>query len=259
MHYEPLVDRDVLFNARVKIYPDDVLKYTVFNKLIFNPDKAELINKINKRDDYTKSDEPITRDDSIKRAKDKIFDICFINSGLWTHFVTLTLSKEKIDRYDKKEINKRFKYWLNNMVKRYDFNYIFIPEYHKDGAIHFHGLVSGNLKFTYVKLDKKGRKVYNLDNWTLGFSTAIELDNNHTAISAYITKYITKDTSKILGNIYYSGGHNIHRDCQSVYQNIDYNYFKGQEIKIPNTSVKVKYSIVGYVPDYVSKGVSKND
>lgn len=248
MHCEPLIDRDVLFNARVKIYPDDVLKYTVFNKLIFNPDKYELINKISSRDNFTKSENPVTRDDSIKRAKDKIFDICFINSGLWTYFVTLTLSKEKIDRYDKKEINKRFKKWLNNMVYRYDFNYIFIPEYHKDGAIHFHGLVSGNLKLTYVKLDKKGRKVYNLDNWTLGFSTAIELDDNRTAVSAYITKYVTKDTTKILGNVYYAGGRNLKRECQSVYQNIDYSEFKGQEIRIPNTSVKVKYAIVGYLP-----------
>lgn len=249
MHYEPLIAEDVLYNARIKIYPDDVLKYTVFNKLIFNPDKAELINKISKREDYTKSENPVTRDDSIKRAKDKIFDICFINSGLWKYFITLTLDKEKIDRYDKKEINKKLRKWLNNMVYRYDFNYILIPEYHEDGAIHFHGLCSGDLKLTYVKLDKKGRKVYNLDNWKLGFSTAIELDNNHTAVSAYITKYITKDTSKILGNIYYSGGHSIKRECKSVYQNIDYKEFRGLEVKIPNTTVKVKYSIVGYIPN----------
>lgn len=245
MYRDCLIDKDVLFNARVKVYPNYILKYTVFNKLIFNPDKAELINK---RDNYAKSDNPITRNDSLKRAKDKIFDISFINGDLWQYFITLTLDKTKIDRFDKKEINKKLKTWLNNMVKRYDFNYIIIPEYHKDGAIHFHGLCSGNnLKLTYVKIDK-GRKVYNLDNWNLGFSTAIELDNNRTAVSAYITKYVTKDTTKILGNVYYSGGHSIKRDCKSFYQNIDYSEFKGQEIKIPNTGIKVKYSIVGYLP-----------
>lgn len=247
MYRDCLIDKDVLYNSCVKVYPNDILKYTVFNKLIFNPDKAELTNKINKRDNYTKSDSPVTRDDSLKRAKDKIFDISFINGDLWQYFITLTLDKSKIDRYDKKEINKKLKTWLNNMVKRYDFNYIIIPEYHKDGAIHFHGLCTGNnLKLTYVKIDK-GRKVYNLDNWKLGFSTAIELDNNRTAVSAYITKYVTKDTTKILGNVYYAGGHSIKRDCKSVYQNIDYSEFKGQEIKIPNTGIKVKYSIVGYL------------
>lgn len=250
MYRDCLIDKDVLFNSRVKVYPNDILKYTVFNKLIFNPDKAELINKINKRDDYTKSDNPVTRDDSLKRAKDKIFDISFINGDLWQYFITLTLDQSKIDRYDKKEINKKLKKWLNNMVSRYDFNYIIIPEYHKDCAIHFHGLCSGNnLKLTYVKIDNKGRKVFNLDNWNLGFSTAIELDNNRTAVSAYITKYVTKDTTKILGNVYYAGGHTIKRDCKSVYQNIDYSDFKGQEIRIPNTGIKVKYSIVGYLPN----------
>lgn len=249
LYRDCLIDSDVLFNSRVKIYPNDILKYTVFNKFIFNPDKAELINKINKRDNYTKSDNPITRDDSLKRAKDKIFDIAFINGDLWQYFITLTLDKTKIDRYDKKEINRKLIKWLNNMVSRYDFNCLLIPEYHKDGAIHFHGLCSGyNLKLTYVKLDNKGRKVYNLDNWNLGFSTAIELDDNRTAVSAYITKYVTKDTTKILGNIYYARGRNLKRECQSVYQNIDYSEFKGQEIRIPNISVKVKYAIVGYLP-----------
>ena len=82
LYRDCLIDKDVLYNSRVKIYPNDILKYTVFNKLIFNPDKAELINKINKRDDYTKSDNPVTRDDSLKRSKDKIFDISFINGDL---------------------------------------------------------------------------------------------------------------------------------------------------------------------------------
>ena len=242
-----LIDRDVLFNARVKIYPDDVLKYTVFNKLIFNPDKAELINKINNRSDYSKSENPVTRDDSLSRAKNKIFDIAFINSDLWKYFVTLTLDKEKIDRYDKKEINIKLRRWLENMVRNYDLNYLIIPEYHKDGAIHFHGLFSGDLRLSYVGLDKKGRKMYNLNSWRYGFSTAIALDDNRSAVSSYITKYVTKDTNKILGNVYYCGGHNVRRDCPAVYQNIDYSEFRGKEFSVPNTNIKVKYSIIGGV------------
>ena len=94
-YYEPLIDGDVLYNSRIKLYPNDILKYTVVNKLIFNPEKAELISKVNKRDDYTKSDDPITRDDSLKRSKDKIFDIAFMNADLWQYMVTLTLDKDK--------------------------------------------------------------------------------------------------------------------------------------------------------------------
>lgn len=245
-----LIDRDVLYNARIKIYPNDIYKYTVFNKLIFNPYNAELINKNNNRVDYTKSDNSFTRDDSIKRAKDKIFDIAFVNSSLWQYFVTLTLDKTKIDRYDKKVINKKLKDWLYNMVRNYNFNYLVIPEYHKDGAIHFHGLISGDcLRLSYVGFDKKGRELYNLDSWRLGFSSCVRLDDNRAAVSSYITKYVTKDTSKILGNVYYAGGHNLLRDCPAEYCNIDYGDFQGREFKIPNTKIKVKYLIASGCSD----------
>ncbi len=183
----------------------------------------------------------------MNRAKNKIFDIAFINSDLWKYFVTLTLDKEKIDRYDKKEINKKLKKWLDNLVQRSNLNYLIIPEYHKDGAIHFHGLFSGDLRLSYVGLDKKGRKMYNLNSWRYGFSTVIALDDNRSAVSSYITKYVTKDTNKILGNVYYCGGHSVCRDCPAVYQNIDFSDFQGKEFSVPNTNIKVKYAIVGGV------------
>ena len=247
-YYEPLIDRDVLYNARIKLYPNDILKYTVFNKLIYNPDKAELLNKTNKRDDYTKSDDPITRDDSLKRSKDKIFDIAFMNADLWQYMVTLTLDKDKIDRYDKKEINKKLKKWLGHLVERNNVNYLIIPELHKDEAVHFHGLISGNLKLEFSNhYDNNNRPIYNLLNWKYGFSTCVPLDDNRVAVCKYITKYVTKSTTKILGNIYYCGGHFIKRDVPSVYQNIDYNTFKGNEFEVPNTNIKVKYSILGFL------------
>ena len=247
-YYEPLIDRDVLYNARIKLYPNDILKYTVFNKLIYNPDKAELLNKTNKRDDYTKSDDPITRDDSLKRSKDKIFDIAFMNADLWQYMVTLTLDKDKIDRYDKKEINKKLKKWLGHLVERNNVNYLIIPELHKDEAVHFHGLISGNLKLEFSNhYDNNNRAIYNLLNWKYGFSTCVPLDDNRVAVCKYITKYVTKSTIKILGNVYYSGGHSIKRDVPSVYQNIDYNTFNGNEFEVPNTNIKVKYSILGFL------------
>lgn len=246
--YEPLIDRDVLYNARIKLYPNDILKYTVFNKLIYNPDKVELLNKTNKRDDYSKSDDPITRDDSLKRSKDKIFDIAFMNADLWQYMVTLTLDKDKIDRYDKKDINKKLKKWLGHLVERNNVNYLIIPELHKDGAVHFHGLISGNLKLYFSShYDNNNRPIYNLLNWKYGFSTCVPLDDNKVAVCKYITKYVTKSTTKIFGNIYYCGGHSIKRDVPSVYQNIDYNTFNGNEFDVPNTNIKVKYSILGYL------------
>lgn len=55
-----------------------------------------------------------------------------------------------------------------------------------------------------------GRTVYNLSAWDkYGFSTVEEICGNTDMIFGYITKYITKDLSKIFGNFYYAGGNLI--------------------------------------------------
>lgn len=48
-----------------------------------------------------------------------------------------------------------------------------------------------------------GRIVYNLKNWRFGFSTAIELTGDKLYTAFYITKYITKDCSKIFGRFFW--------------------------------------------------------
>lgn len=248
MVLDPFIENDFKYNSKIKVYPNNILKYTVFNKFVFNPDSYELVNN-KKRSSYKKSDDSVVRSDSLKRSKDKIFDIAYINSDIWQYMVTFTLNKEKISRVDKKEITNKLKKWLQNIVQRNDANYLLIPEYHSDGvSIHFHGFLSGNFNLSFSsKYDKSGREIYNILNWRFGFSTVVKLDDNKIAVCKYITKYITKDSKKILGNIYYCGGKKIKRDVPCVYQNIDYNEFIGKEFKIPDTNIKVKYSIVGFL------------
>lgn len=63
--------------------------------------------------------------------------------------------------------------WLKNRKKKYGrFDYIFIPERHKDGCIHFHG-VTGGFKGEVVDsgVRDKGHIVYNCSDWRFGFST----------------------------------------------------------------------------------------
>ena len=109
--------------------------------------------------------------------------------------------------------------------------YLIVPEYHKDGAIHFHGLVAGNLNFVDSgHQDKKGHVIYNMPQWSLGYSTAIELYGNRQCVASYITKYITKDFKKIFGKFYYSGG-GVKRDVETVYCNLDYDKIAAQEYR----------------------------
>lgn len=78
-----------------------------------------------------------------------------------------------------------------------DMKYLIIPEQHKDGAWHFHALLSG---FKGTMRDSRhtsatGRPVYNITSYRSGFSTAVHIDDRE-AVAYYVTKYITKDFVK---------------------------------------------------------------
>ena len=132
------------------------------------------------------------------RAKKNIYYLA--RSNEWEWFVTLTLDKEKIDRYDYDEVSKRVKKWFDNLKQRKapDMYYIIVPERHKDGAWHFHGLIGGCSGLTFVNSGKRTSKasgrqiIYNFEDWKFGFSTATKVKDTER-VSGYICKYITKD------------------------------------------------------------------
>jgi hypothetical protein len=87
------------------------------------------------------------------------------------------------------------KYWLNRQ-KKYspNFAYVLVPEFHKDGAIHFHALMRDyNAELKPMNVFQNGKRVYNLTGFTAGFTNAQKLDDDQTKAAAYLTKYITKD------------------------------------------------------------------
>lgn len=224
------------YNQRIKVYPDGHEKITTFNFPVFNPHGLNTESKI--REDYNK-DKNITRDDSIKRGIDKIYDIAMCNE--FDYFVTFTLDSAKVDRFDYLEICKKLKNWLNNSSKRFNLMYLIVPELHKNGAVHFHGLIKGDVKLSDSgKTTKDGKIIYNLSNWSYGFTTCIPLTGERIAVARYICKYITKDTKKILGNLYYAGG-GVIRNADNIYAINPYNASLGNEYSVGCTTLKVKY------------------
>ncbi|MBQ9761672.1 MAG: hypothetical protein IJV82_01180 [Oscillospiraceae bacterium] len=143
---------------------------------------------------------------SMRRARAKVRRLALAND--FTHFVTLTLSPEKIDRYDGKAIVRALGQWADNMVRRKGLRYVLVPERHQDSAFHFHGFFAGaGLELVDSGHLIGGRTAYNLPQWSLGFSTAQELYGDYTAAVAYVCKYIGKqDGERPLGRWYYSGG-----------------------------------------------------
>lgn len=115
----------------------------------------------------------------------------------WEYFITLTYAPDKIEnRYDFSLCMKKVRIWINHcrLRKASDLLYLFVPEQHKDGAWHIHGLLCNTTGLTFIDSGKRydGKIVYNLDDWKLGFSTATKVTDTYK-VSNYITKYITKD------------------------------------------------------------------
>ena len=210
----------VKFSTRLKYYGKELAEVMICSKAIFNPEKIVVASSQHGRKKKELEENKIlevaenvdeVKNDSLerskRRARKKVFDYAMCNPDLDV-FITFTLDGNKIDRYDYKSVIKKLNVWLDNRVRRNGLKYIFVAEHHKDGAIHFHGVVNRKaIKLVDSgKLDAGGHKVFNVKDWELGFSTAIECYGDRASVCKYITKYITKSGEKVGGRWYYSGG-----------------------------------------------------
>lgn len=130
---------------------------------------------------------------SCSRAKKEIYDIT--RSNKWEWFFTFTFDPEKVDSFDYDACVSKLSPWLNH-IRRIclDMVYIIVPEQHKSGRFHFHGLFVNvsELTFVYSGHKKGGKRVYNCFNYKYGFTTATRVSDSNKAAS-YLCKYITKD------------------------------------------------------------------
>lgn len=161
-----------------------------------------------------------------RRARTQVRDLALSNE--FRFFVTLTLDGTKVDRYDVRAITRKLNQWLDNAVRRHGLKYVLVPELHKDGAVHFHGFFNDALRVVdsgtvippqggkpkrprgekqrQAWLEGGGHVVYNLPQWSLGFTTAIELYGEYSAAVGYVCKYISKEQEKVGGRWFYHGG-----------------------------------------------------
>lgn len=142
---------------------------------------------------------------SMRRARAKLRRLALANDFRW--FVTLTIDPTKCDSFDGAAVVKKLNAWCSNMVQRKGLRYILVPERHKSGRIHFHGFFNDCVDAVDSgHMDRQGHKVYNLPQWSLGFTTAIELYDDYTKAVGYVCKYVGKQGEKPAGRWYYSGG-----------------------------------------------------
>lgn len=142
---------------------------------------------------------------SMRRARAKLRRLALANDFRW--FVTLTLDPAKIDRHDGKAVAAALGRWADNMVRRKGLKYVLVPELHKKGGIHFHGFFNDAVQVVPSgHVDGAGHPIFNLPEWPLGFTTAIELYGDYPSAVGYVTKYIGKQGVRPMGRWYYSGG-----------------------------------------------------
>lgn len=214
-----------LFDLRVKFINGEPVELLQLPTYSFNPDNVQTIEEwidLHHIDDEPKkvhkkkSDPNLISPVGARRAKSKLSDYIRCNPDM-NYFVTLTLAPDEVDRYDYSAVIKRLNSWLGNRVKRNGLKYILVPEHHKDGAIHFHGVCNDALSLSFsgrylrngkAVTSRTGKKIYNIADFDLGYTTAIKITgkNGTDAVACYVKKYITKDFRKVGGRYYLHGG-----------------------------------------------------
>lgn len=146
---------------------------------------------------------------SLSRSRRIVLELALCND--WAYFCTFTLDKDKYKRDDLPKFRKDLSDWIRYQRKKYkklgfDFpiHYLLVPEEHKDGAWHMHGLLSDLTPFIipfYCERQQGKNVPYDLVeggffNWPdyqkkFGFCSLGKI-RNKVATSFYISKYISK-------------------------------------------------------------------
>lgn len=135
-------------------------------------------------------------------SKNAALEKALCNVDVWEYFATFTLDKKKQDRHD---FQKTFKHVVKFLQNRH-IRYFLVPERHKDGAWHYHALLSAELGPYLADFDEKAKK-----NWYIAKCLAegkaikqcedysqifgyniVEPCRNKEACSYYMTKYVLK-------------------------------------------------------------------
>ena len=175
----------------VKCYNDYLYRVV---KRLFDPRPS----KSAKLADEEKPEQVGKFDSALSRAKNTVRELALCNR--FDYFVTLTFDS-RWDLYDLQTRLKEFLQWLQNLNKRgHHIRYLIVPEFHKDGAVHLHALMSGITPAARpsgwpVSVNRKEDGSY-YDCWPeysarYGFS-AVEPVRDMCASGFYVSKYVTK-------------------------------------------------------------------
>jgi len=210
-----------IYFAKISHYGSyiDVIEYKKI-KLSFKSDRLDYVKKLqNSRRHY-----------SLSRARQNIYRL--VEANVFRHgaykpiFATLTF-KQNIESL--REANQHYKYFIKklNDYVGYNVKYVAVPEFQRRGAVHYH-IVFFNLHF----IDRLQFESL----WSHGFTNIGYADSNGNKInnvSAYLSKYLSKDTAD--KRLYGQRSYFTSRGLFHVIHTFDYSYI--DTILLSNTMI----------------------
>lgn len=238
----------------VKEYPD-MLKVIIYHNSYQLP--VGNVGRRTKRTKEQKQEDNIHR--SIRRTKTTIQDVLLSNRfDLWCTFTyncrncqpkcnnnPCTCLPSTCKRYDLNYTSRTLRNWFRNQKTHSpDLKYLAVPEYHKNGAVHFHCLMSGfngRLKDSGKKT-KHGQTIYNAPGYYSGWTEfvkigerfdSVDYKTDYARVISYITKYITKDMPLVYGRRRFLVSAGLIRPRSTVNGVFKYNLFDAIRNKKP--------------------------
>lgn len=220
------------YNVRLKLYPDPEgearpVELLALSRPVYNPEGWELVGRDAPPPPLAAGEEgtgeegeppqqqrsPADERRSKRRSRAAVWDYVQCNPELDT-FVTLTLSARSVDRYDYSAIVALLRGWLSNRVQRSGLRYILVPEHHKDGAIHWHGLCNAAaLSLTPTGLFNADweRPIWRVGDYPFGRTQAVIIGEERERSARYCCKYISKTDERCGGRRYLHGASSARR------------------------------------------------
>lgn len=147
-------------------------------------------------------------DAAFSRARSMVLQYGLCNQ--WDYFFTGTIDETKFDRFDLDVYYRALSQWIRDKRKAYgtQIQFLLVPEHHKDGAWHIHGLVSNLPNSALSKFPKSAPKKlreHDYLNWAdyqqkFGFCSLGRICDP-IATAFYISKYVSKDLSRRSGEV----------------------------------------------------------
>lgn len=193
-------------------YRDDTFKVVAF-KGNRDPDVVFLRD----RNEYSHYDNKL--DSNFSRARSMVLQYALCNP--WDYFFTGTLDPDRWDRNDLSKFMLDFSQKIRDWRKDYgsQIQVLLIPEHHKDGSWHVHGMLRGIpswhlFRFYWLPLRELGltapfpEKLCRNDEWRYwddfsdryGFCSLAPI-KDPVATAFYISKYVSKELSQRAGDL----------------------------------------------------------